>query len=199
MQPERTPFLLFIYLFVTRHFEFLLFLILKYRLLVGKEDKKRIHERKALSKLKRPSGQLIWFNAASVGEVLSIVQLRRSLSEKKKGLSFLITSTTVTSAKIIKKMIPKNCQHQFSPIDTYTATKSFVDHWKPDLAIFVESEFWPRLILETRAQKIPLGLINARMENRSFKNWKKVNQTARSILEKFDFVFAQDEITANRL
>ena len=199
LQSEGKPFLLFIYLFFTRHFEFFLVLILKYRLLLGKEDKERIHERKGMTKLKRPDGQLIWFNAASIGEVLSVFQLIKLLREKDKKLNFLITSTTLTSSRIIQKIIPKNCQHQFSPIDTYRATKSFLYHWKPDLAIFVESEFWPRLLLETKAQNIPLGLINARMENRSFENWKKVNQTAKSIIETFNFAFAQDEVTAKRL
>ena len=81
--------------------------------MVGKEDKERVHERKGIYKFKRPDGQLIWFNAASVGEVLSVLQLIRSLNKKDKNLNFLITSTTVTSARVIGKMIPKNCQHQF--------------------------------------------------------------------------------------
>ena len=193
------PSLLFIYLFITRYFEILFTLILKYRLIIGKEDKERIHERKGVSRFKRPDGQLIWFNAASVGEVLSVLQLIRSLNRKDKKLNFLITSTTITSARIIGKMIPENCQHQFAPIDTFSATKSFLGHWKPDLAIFVEGEFWPRLLLEAKERKIPLGLINARMEKQSFENWNKVNQTAKRIMETFNFAFAQNEVTANRL
>ena len=125
--------------------------------------------------MRRPDGRLVWFNAASVGEVLSIFQLIKLLREKDKKLHFLITSTTVTSARIIRNIIPKNCRHQFSPIDTFTATSLFLDHWKPDLAIFVESEFWPRVLLEAKAKKIPLGLINARMEKRSFEKWQRVN------------------------
>ncbi len=196
---ERRPLVLFIYLFVTRYFETFLLLILRYRLFLGKEDKDRINERKGVSKLRRPGGRLVWFNAASVGEVLSVLQLIKLLKNKDERLNFLITSTTVNSAAIIKNVIPENCQHQFSPIDTFTATRAFIDHWHPDVAIFVESEFWPRLLLETKKQKIPLGLINARMERRSFEKWKKVNQTAKRVISLFNFVFAQDETTANRL
>ena len=199
MHSDRKPFLLFIYLFVTRYFEFLIFGVLKYRLLIGKEDKERVLERKGIYKVKRPEGQLIWFNAASVGEVLSILQLIRLLSEKNKNLNFLITSTTVTSARIIAKVLPKNCLHQFSPLDTFRVTRSFFTHWKPDLAIFVESEFWPRLLLETKALRIPLGLINARIEDRSFKKWKKFSQTAKRLVRLFDFAFAQDKKTCGRL
>ena len=191
--------MLFIYLFITRYLEFLISGVLKYRLLIGKEDKDRVLERKGIYKVKRPEGQLIWFNAASVGEVLSILQLIRLLSEKNKNLNFLITSTTLTSARMIANVIPKNCQHQFSPLDTFRATKSFLTHWKPNLAIFVESELWPRLLLETKALNIPLGLINARIEEKSFNNWKKISQTANSVIRLFDFAFAQDHKTYKRL
>ena len=194
----RKPPLLLFYLLVTRYLETFLLLILKYRLLRGKEDKARVNERKGLSKFKRPKGKLVWFNTASIGEVLSIIRLIELLA-KKNDLNFLITSTTVTSAKLISTMLPKNCQHQFTPIDTFSATKKFLNYWNPDLAIFVEGELWPRLILEIKAQKIPLGLINARMESRSFSNWKKASKTAKVIMEAFNFIFAQDSITADRL
>ena len=193
------PIVLLIYLFLTRYLEGFFYLILKYRLLKGKEDLARFHERKGIVKLKRPKGQLVWFNAASVGEVLSIFPLMKSLRKTNTNLNFLITSTTLTSAKLISDRLPQNCQHQFSPIDTLRATRAFLDHWKPDLGIFVEGELWPRLLLEAEEKKIPLGLINARMEIQSFENWMKINKTAKRILETFNFAFAQDESTAKRL
>ena len=112
---------------------------------------------------------LVWFNAASVGEALSILNLIEDLGKKNKKLKFLITTTTITSSKILKESMPTNCIHQFSPIDTLSATTNFLNHWKPNLAIFVESEFWPRLIFEIKKQQIPLGLINARMEKKLLK------------------------------
>ena len=118
---------------------------------------------------------------------------------KNRNLNFLITSTTLTSAKLISDRLPQNCRHQFSPIDTVKATRAFLDHWKPDLGIFIEGELWPRLLLEAEEKKIPLGLINARMESRSYENWKKINRTAKRILGTFNFAFAQDESTAKRL
>ena len=196
---EKTPVVLFIYLFFTRYCEIIFSIILKYRLFKGKEHQQRIHERRGISKLKRPEGQLIWFNAASVGEVLSIFPLIKILRDNNSSLNFLITSTTVTSARLIADRLPKNCQHQFSPIDTFNAISRFLDHWNPDLAIFIEGELWPRLLLEIKEKQIPLGLISARMESRSFKNWRKINRTAEKILRTFNFAFAQDQKTAKRL
>ena len=188
-----------IYFFATRYFEFLLFIFLKYRLIKGKEDKKRILERKGISNLSRPLGSLIWFNAASVGESLSILNLIENLGKNNKKLKFLITTTTISSSLILKKMMPRNCIHQFSPIDTFSATKKFLDHWKPDLIIFVESEFWPRVIFEIKKRHIPLGLINARIEKKTYENWLKIKITSKQILDKFDFVYANDDLAAKRL
>ena len=196
---NRQSIVLKIYFFVTRYFEFLFFLLLKYRLIKGKEDKKRLLERRGISNLSRPLSYLIWFNAASVGEALSILNLIESLGKNNKKIKFLITTTTISSSLILIKMMPRNCIHQFSPIDTFSATKNFLDHWKPDLAIFVESEFWPRLIFDIKKRDIPLGLINARMEKKTFENWLRIKSTSKQILEKFDFVYANDNLTFERL
>ena len=156
IKSNRHSIILKIYFFVTKYFEFLFFLLLKYRLIKGKEHKKRFLERRGISSLSRPLSYLIWFNAASVGEALSILNLIEDLAKKNKKLRFLITTTTITSSKILKESMPTNCIHQFSPIDTLSATTNFLNHWKPNLAIFVESEFWPRLIFEIKKQQIPL-------------------------------------------
>ncbi len=188
-----------IYFFITKYLESLFFLLLRYRLIKGKEDKKRFLERRGITSLSRPLGYLIWFNAASVGEALSILNLIENLGKNKKEIKFLITTTTISSSLILMKMMPRNCVHQFSPIDTFSATKNFLDHWKPDLAIFVESEFWPRLIFDIKKRDIPLGLINGRMEKKTFENWLRIKTTSKQILEKFDFVYAHDHLTAKRL
>ena len=113
--------------------------IIAFRIFKKKENPKRFLEKFSLNKKRRTKGKLIWFNTASIGEVLSIIRLIELLA-KKNDINFLITSTTVTSAKLISTMLPKNCQHQFTPIDTFSATKTFLNYWKPDLAIFVEGE-----------------------------------------------------------
>ena len=196
---NRRSFILKMYFFITRYFEFLFFLFLKYRLIKGKEDKIRFLERKGRASLSRPESYLIWFNAASVGEALSILYLIEKLGKNNKKIKFLITTTTISSSLILKKMMPRNCIHQFSPIDTFSSTKNFLDHWQPDLVIFVESEFWPRLIFDIKKQNIPLGLINARMEKKTFEKWSKIKMTSKQILDKFDFVYANDHLTAKRL
>ena len=196
---DRYSIILKIYFFTTRYFEFFLFIFLQYRLIKGKEDKYRIIERKGISNLSRPRGFLIWFNAASVGETLSILNLVEKLGKNNEKLKFLITTTSISSSKIIIKMLPRNCIHQYAPIDTFSSTKNFLNHWKPDLSIFVESEFWPRIIYEIKKRGIPLGLINARMEKKTFENWLKIRSTSKQILDKFDFVYANDSLTAERL
>ena len=128
VKSKKKSFILNIYFFVTKYFEPLLSLILKYRLIKGKEDKQRILERKGISKLDRPVGTLVWFNAASVGETLSILNLIDKLGKNNQRLNFLITTTTITSANILKERMPRNCIHQYSPIDTFSATKQFLNH-----------------------------------------------------------------------
>ncbi|MEM9342206.1 MAG: 3-deoxy-D-manno-octulosonic acid transferase [Pseudomonadota bacterium] len=158
----------------------------------------RLPERRGTATQTRPSGRLVWFHAASVGESQSILRLLEELRKREPDLAILVTTVTATAAKIIAERTT-NVTHQYAPIDTPAAVRGFIDHWRPDLAVFVESELWPRLISRTAERGIPLALINARLSEGSQRNWARLGRTAGWILGHFTVIAAQRQKTANAL
>ncbi len=173
-------------------------MLLGFRERHGKEEPARRGERLGQASVERPAGRLVWFHAASVGEITAILPLIAALSEKRPSLSFLVTTGTVTSAKLAAQRLGPRAVHQYAPLDAPEYVASFLDHWKPDLAVFTESEIWPNLILESSARGIPLALVNARMTKRSFRRWRRNLGMARPLFSRFAVVLAQNEGLANR-
>ena len=150
-------------------------LMLRARAGRGKEDPARIGERHGRASRARPDGLLIWVHGASVGESIAALPLIAALLEKP-GRHVLVTTGTVTSAQLMAERLPPRAFHQYAPLDSVVSVERFLDHWRPDLALFVESEFWPNLILKTRARGVPMALINARISERSFRGWNSRRQ-----------------------
>jgi 3-deoxy-D-manno-octulosonic-acid transferase len=173
-------------------------LLLGFRERHGKEEPARRGERLGRASADRPPGCLAWFHAASVGETIAILPLLSALADARPSLSFLLTTGTVTSAKLAAQRLGRRAVHQYAPLDAPEYVESFLDHWKPDLAVFTESEIWPNLILETSKRGIPLSLINARMTKRSFRRWRRNLGFARPLFSRFDVVLAQNEGLARR-
>lgn len=172
-------------------------LLLALRMRRGKEDAKRLSERCGIPSLDRPVGKLVWIHAASVGESLSVLPLIDRLIAA--GLHVLVTTGTVTSAHLMNERLPDGAIHQFAALDHPEYTARFLDHWKPDLAVWVESEFWPNLIVAAYERSIPLALINARITQRSFEGWQRFPRFIASLLGRFSILLAQDEASARRL
>jgi 3-deoxy-D-manno-octulosonic-acid transferase len=173
-------------------------LMLRARAGRGKEDPARVAERHGRASRTRPDGTLVWVHGASVGESLAALPLIGGLL-KTPGRHVLVTTGTVTSAQLMAERLPPRAFHQYAPLDSASAVKRFLDHWRPDLALFVESEFWPNLILATRDRGVPMALINARMSERSFRGWTRASALAKLLLSSFQMCLAQDEATATRL
>lgn len=169
---------------------------LEQRLEEGKEDDARIAERRGEASRPRPEGKLIWFHAASVGESLALLELIRRITEEREDLSVLVTTGTVTSAGIMEERLPERAFHQYVPLDAHRFVTRFLDHWRPDLAIWCESELWPALITETSARGVPMMIVNARMSKASHDRWRFLKGMAASLLRRFDHAMVQDEITA---
>lgn len=165
----------------------------------GKEDPDRLAERMGIAGVPRPDGPLIWFHAASVGEAASLLELLRRLTQARPGLTCLVTTGTVTSARFLADRLPENCIHQFSPLDVQPWVRRFLDHWRPDAAVFTESEFWPATLCEAHDLGIPLLLINARISNRSFRRWRMLGGMARALLARYDRILAQDTLAGEQL
>ncbi|MDE0201328.1 MAG: 3-deoxy-D-manno-octulosonic acid transferase [Rhodospirillaceae bacterium] len=164
----------------------------------GKEDEQRFGERLGRPSLPRPEGRLAWMHAVSVGESLSLLPLIDRLRETLPDVGVLITSGTVTSARLLHERMPDGVCHQFTPVDRPGAVRRFARHWRPDLAVWVESELWPNLILETAARDVPMLLVNARMSDRSAARWRRMPHLSRPLLAAFAGVLAQTEADAAR-
>ena len=156
----------------------------------------RLCERRGVATRPRPDGRLIWLHAASVGESLSALPLVTRFTPDH---AVLVTTGTGTSARIMADRLPPGAIHQLAPIDTAPAAATFLDHWRPDLAIFVESEIWPRLILDAEARGIPLALVNARISERSLGQWARIPGTAERVLSAFRLIVTQDTRTRDGL
>jgi 3-deoxy-D-manno-octulosonic-acid transferase len=173
-------------------------LLLKARAARGKEDPARLSERRGDASRTRPQGTLIWIHGASVGECLAALPLVARLLERE-NRHVLVTSGTVTSARLMAERLPARALHQYVPLDSPVFVRRFLDHWRPDLALFIESELWPNLIQEAQARKIPMALANARLSETSFRGWRRAPGLARRLLSAFDICLAQDAAVAQRL
>ena len=164
------------------------------RIKSGKEDPQRIKERFGITAIPRPEGKLIWIHAASVGEAQAALILINSINDTvATHHSFLITTGTRTSAKLMADRLPTNATHQYTPLDHPDWVHKFMDHWSPDIALWMESELWPNTLTLLKKNKVPTALINARMSKSSFRNWHRAKATARSILSTFDTILCQTD------
>ena len=171
--------------------------VLRRRAERGKEDPARVHERLGLDLRPRPDGSVIWVHGASVGECIAALPLVDALLRRDER-TILVTSGTVSSAKLMSERLPPRAIHQFVPVDTPAATARFLDHWRPQAGLFVDSDIWPNLILGASARGVKLALINARMSERSLSGWRWAPKTASALLSAFDICLAQDEEIASR-
>ena len=119
----------------------------------------------------------------------------KAVYKKKKIDKILLTSITLSSGRILEKKFSQNTKviHQFLPLDIPVLTKKFLEHWKPNLSIFIESEIWPNLILQINEKKIPLLLINGRITKKTFNRWKLIINFAKKIFGKFDLCLVSNK------
>ncbi|MCF6321338.1 MAG: lipid IV(A) 3-deoxy-D-manno-octulosonic acid transferase [Rhizobiaceae bacterium] len=162
----------------------------------GKEDRSRRYERYGYPSADKPAGPLVWFHAASVGESMAVLPLITRVDGL--GINTIMTTGTVTSAQVVKDRLPPGTFHQYVPLDLKPAVKRFINHWKPDLAVFTESEIWPMTVLELAAKRIPQVLVNARMSDRSFERWRSAPKLAEALFGNFAHVAAQSQVDAGR-
>ena len=173
--------------------------LLSSRAAKGKEDQSRVAERLGRASLPRPEGSLIWIHGASVGESRVALTLASALIAARPGLNVLLTSGTVTSAALVGREAPPGVIHQYIPADTPGAARRFAAHWKPDVAVFVESELWPNLILETARSGARLALVNARMNEASLRRWQRWQRSGKALVGLFDWISPADGRTARGL
>ncbi|MCR6629079.1 MAG: 3-deoxy-D-manno-octulosonic acid transferase [Magnetospirillum sp.] len=176
----------------------LISLYLKRRMARGKEDPARFGERLGRPSLPRPEGRLVWLHAASVGESLSLLPLVERLAARP-GWRVLMTTGTVTSAKLMAERLPEGAIHQYVPVDRPAWARAFVDHWRPDLVLWAESDFWPNLLDAIRRRAIPLVLVQGRVSAKSFAGWQRARGFIGRLLSAFTLCLGQTPEDAQRL
>ena len=169
-----------------------LWIWIRYRLIVGKEHSHRIKERFGYPTIVRPNNSIIWLHGASVGEVKTLFPLVDKIRNNYPDTYILITSATRTSADLIYKNSLPNTYHQYLPLDIPKAVKSFVEYWKPSVLIIAESEIWPNLLTTVKSKNIPIALINGRFSQKSIKSWCLIKNTAQIIFNYFEIIISAD-------
>ena len=167
-------------------------ILIIFRIYKNKEHKIRYKEKFSVPSKKRTEGNLIWFHGASVGEILSIIPLIENYEKNKSIGQILITSSTLSSSKVLKKFKFKKTIHQFYPIDHFFFTAKFLNYWKPSVAIFIESEIWPCMFKKLKVRKIPLILLNARLTKKTFIRWIKIKNFSQEIFNKITIAYPQN-------
>lgn len=162
----------------------------------GKEERGRQGERYGVASVARPSGPLVWVHAASVGETSAVTPLVEAIVEM--GIHVVLTTGTVTSAKMVQDRLGDRVIHQYVPLDLKPAVDRFLTHWQPDLAVICESEIWPMTILELGTRRVPQVLVNGRLSDRSFAAWNKRASIAEALFENLAHVVAQSDIDGER-
>ena len=167
-------------------------ILIIFRIYKGKEDKIRFREKFSIPSKKRSKGKLIWFHGASVGEILSIIPLIENYEKDKLINQILVTSSTLSSSKVLKKFKFKKTVHQFYPIDHFFFTKRFLEYWKPNLAIFIDSEIWPNMFKKLEEKKISLILLNARITKKTFLRWSSLKNVSQKVFNKISIAYPQN-------
>ena len=166
------------------------------RLKRGKELRERLSERRGEARIARPAGALVWLHGASVGELASVLPLIERIAAR--GVGMLVTTGTVTSGGLAEQRLPAGVIHQFVPLDAPRFVRRFLDHWQPDLALLVESDLWPNMMIETSTRNVPMILINGRLSERSFQRWRYLPNTIVNLLRRFDLCLARTPGDAGR-
>jgi 3-deoxy-D-manno-octulosonic-acid transferase len=193
---SKLPAGLLLYRLVSRAAAPLAPVLLARRVKRGKESRQRLPERRGESRIARPDGPLIWLHGASVGELASVLPLIERI--RARGIPILVTTGTVTSGGLAEQRLPRGVVHQFIPIDVPRFVGRFLDHWRPDLALFVESDLWPNMIIEASERGVPMVIINGRLSEDSYRRWRRLPNSIANLLQRLDLCLAGTASDATR-
>lgn len=157
----------------------------------------RLDERRGGGGALRPRGALVWLHGASVGELASALPLIERIAQR--DVNVLVTTGTVTSSELAEQRLPQGVIHQFIPLDAPRFVRRFLDRWQPDLALFIESDLWPNMLIETSRRNVPMILVNGRLSDASFQRWRRLPKTIGNLLRRFDLCLAGTPADAMRL
>ena len=185
----------FVYQLITSFIILFSPIIILIRVFKKKEDKIRFKEKFCFFSKKRGQGKLIWFHGSSVGEIMSVLPIINEYEKNNSIKKILITSSTLSSSRILEKLKFKKVVHQFYPIDHIYFSHKFLNYWKPSIAIFLESEIWPCMFKNLKKNNIPLILLNGRITKKTYLRWLKIKKFSKSIFNLIDIAYPQNNET----
>ena len=185
----------FVYQLITSFIILFSPIIILIRVFKKKEDKIRFKEKFCFFSKKRGQGKLIWFHGSSVGEIMSVLPIINEYEKNNSIKKILITSSTLSSSRILEKLKFKKVVHQFYPIDHIYFSNKFLNYWKPSIAIFLESEIWPCMFKNIKKNNIPLILLNGRITKKTYLRWLKIKKFSQSIFNLIDIAYPQNNET----
>ena len=174
-------------------------IIILIRIFKGKEDILRFKEKFCFFSKKRHSGKLLWIHGSSVGELMSVLPVLNKYDKENSFNQILVTSSTLSSSKILQKYKFRKVVHQFFPIDLIFFSNFFLNYWRPNSAIFLESEIWPSIYRSLKKKKIPLILLNARITEKTFERWVKLKKFSQKVFNQISFAYPQNKETTRFL
>ena len=178
----------------------LLPLVLRRRAAKGKEDGARIAER--LGRLDARSDlpeNPVWIHAVSVGESVAAMALAEAIRTRDAAMPILITTNTVTAAaRVAAQAADTGLTHLYQPLDHPDMVASFLREVKPRLALFLESDFWPNLVIHTAESGVPVAFVSAQLSDRAFSRWQKQRALASDLFGSASLVLAVDDTQAER-
>lgn len=185
----------FLYRTLTTLFFPILIIIIFTRKLLGKEDRIRYKEKIFILNNNLDKDNTIWFHGASIGEIMSAIPLIKNLIEKNNEVKILVTTVTLSSARIIEKKFKNNNRvtHQYFPLDVPFVVRKFLNIWKPKIVLFIDSEIWPNFLIEIKTRKIPLILLNGRITKKTFNRWKLFRNFSNKVFSSFDECLASSK------
>ncbi len=162
-------------------------------------SKKRTAERLGVATQSRPDGQLVWFHSRDMTSARPLLEVITQLNYQELGVNFLVTTRRPETADSFSKILPENTIHQYLPADLKAPMESFLDHWRPDVGVISEGEFWPRMLTKINKRKVPLIAVNTKMKDKVYRNWLWLPGLAKTVLKAFDLILVQDQFVAKRL
>ena len=187
--------MIFFYELITSLLLLLSPLVFIFRIFKKKEHIIRFKEKLCFFSKSRKKGKIIWFHCCSVGELRSVMPIINKFESRSEIKQILVTTSTLSSSLVFEQQNLKKTIHQFFPIDNFLLTKNFVNYWKPNVAIFVESEIWPSMFYRLKKKNIPLILLNARITKKTYKRWRNINIFSKNIFNKIDLALPQNHET----
>ncbi len=162
-----------------------------------KEDRLRFIERFGKPTVKKNGEKkILWIHAASIGEFKSSNLI---IDRYHKVFDILVTTTTKSSAEYIKEFYKNKIIHQYIPFDVSIWCSRFLNFWKPNLILWIESDIWPNMLNKIRVKNINCLYLNARISPNSFEKWKSTKNFYRNSLENFNKIFAQSKDDKKRI